>query len=64
MSFTVRRRTQEIGVRMALGARQRGVLRMVLWQGLWRVALGVAIGLWPRRACSRAMPGVIFFVFR
>ena len=47
MSFTVRRRTQEIGVRMALGASQRGVLRMVLWQGLWRVAVGVAIGLWP-----------------
>ena len=47
MSFTVRRRTQEIGVRMALGASQRSVLRMVLWQGLWRVAVGVAIGLWP-----------------
>jgi len=47
MSFTVRRRTQEIGVRMALGASQRGVLGLVLWQGLWRVALGVAAGLWP-----------------
>ena len=47
MAFTVRRRTQEIGVRMALGASQRGVLRMVLWQGLWRVALGIALGLWP-----------------
>ncbi len=47
MAFTVRRRTQEIGVRMALGASRRGVMRMVLWQGLWRVALGVAIGLWP-----------------
>ena len=47
MAFTVRRRTQEIGVRMALGASQRGVLRMVLWQGLWRVALGVALGVVP-----------------
>jgi putative ABC transport system permease protein len=47
MAFTVRRRTQEIGVRMALGASRRGVLRMVLWQGLWRVSLGVAIGLVP-----------------
>jgi ABC-type antimicrobial peptide transport system permease subunit len=47
MSFTVRRRTQEIGVRMALGASRRGVLGMVLWQGLWRVALGIALGLWP-----------------
>ncbi len=47
MAFTVRRRTQEIGVRMALGASRRGVLRMVLWQGCWRVALGIALGLWP-----------------
>jgi hypothetical protein len=47
MAFTVRRRTQEIGVRMALGASQRGVLGMVLWQGVWRVAIGVAAGLWP-----------------
>ncbi len=47
MSFTVRRRTHEIAVRMALGASRHSVLRMVLWQGCWRVALGVAIGLWP-----------------
>jgi len=47
MAFTVRRRTQEIGVRMALGASQRGVLGLVLWQGLWRVALGIALGLAP-----------------
>jgi predicted permease len=47
MAFSVRRRTQEIGVRMALGASQRGVLGLVLWQGLWRVALGVALGIVP-----------------
>ncbi len=47
MAFTVRRRTHEIGVRMALGASRRGMLRMVLWQGFWRVAVGVALGLWP-----------------
>lgn len=47
MAFSVRRRTQEIGVRMALGATQRGVLGKVLWQGMWRVALGIAIGLVP-----------------
>jgi putative ABC transport system permease protein len=32
---------------MALGASRHGVMRMVLWQGCWRVALGIAIGLWP-----------------
>ena len=47
MAFTVRRRTHEIAVRMALGASRRGVLGMMLWQGCWRVALGVAIGLVP-----------------
>ena len=47
MAFTVRRRTAEIGVRMALGASQRRVLGTILWQGLWRVALGIAIGIGP-----------------
>ena len=47
MAFSVRRRTQEIGVRMALGASRGRVLRMVLWQGTWRVAAGVLLGLVP-----------------
>jgi predicted permease len=44
ISFSVARRVQEIGVRMALGARPSDVLRMILRQGLWLVAIGVAIG--------------------
>jgi predicted permease len=47
MAFSVRRRTQEIGVRMALGASRGRVMRTILWQGLWRVAVGVALGLVP-----------------
>ena len=47
MAFTVRRRTHEIGVRMALGASRRSMVRMVLWQGVWRVGVGVVLGLWP-----------------
>ncbi len=47
MAFSVRRRTQEIGVRMALGASRGTVVRMVLWQGMWRVTLGVVLGLAP-----------------
>jgi predicted permease len=45
MSFAVSRRTQEIGVRMALGASGRSVLQLVLRQGLWQIGIGLAIGV-------------------
>src|SRR3989454_149379 len=45
MSFSVSQRTQELGVRMALGADRRRILRMVLRQGSLLTALGVAIGV-------------------
>lgn len=47
MAFGVRQRTQEIGVRMAMGAERGTVLRMILWQGMWRVAAAVAVGMIP-----------------
>jgi ABC-type antimicrobial peptide transport system permease subunit len=45
MSYSVRSRTREIGIRMALGAKPRKVLEMVLRQGLTLTAIGLAIGL-------------------
>jgi len=45
MSFAVNQRTQEFGVRMALGANDRTILGMVLKQGVVQIALGVALGL-------------------
>jgi putative ABC transport system permease protein len=45
MSFSVNQRQQEFGVRMALGADARRILRMVLQQGAWQIGTGLACGL-------------------
>ncbi|MFZ5495214.1 MAG: ABC transporter permease [Verrucomicrobiota bacterium] len=45
MSFSVNQRSQEFGVRMALGADNLRILSMVLRQGLWQIGLGLAVGL-------------------
>lgn len=45
MSFAVSQRTQEFGIRMALGADARRILRMVMSQGAWQLAIGLALGI-------------------
>jgi predicted permease len=44
MSFSVRRRTTEVGIRMALGAEPRDVIGMILRQGLWQMGVGLLLG--------------------
>jgi putative ABC transport system permease protein len=55
-----RRRTQEIGIRVALGAKSRDVLRLILRQGLALAAVGITIGLIAAMAGSRLMSAVLF----
>jgi ABC-type antimicrobial peptide transport system permease subunit len=45
ISFSVSQRTHEIGIRMALGAEARNVLKMILRQGAWIVSAGVGLGV-------------------
>jgi ABC-type antimicrobial peptide transport system permease subunit len=44
ISFSVRQRTREIGLRMALGATAESVRRMIIWEGMRLVAVGVVLG--------------------
>ena len=62
ISYSVAQRTQEIGVRMALGAESGSLLGMVVGQGLRLAALGVVIGLILAMACSRLLESQFFGV--
>ncbi len=62
ISYVAGQRTQEIGIRMALGAERRDVLQMVLGEGAKMALLGVAIGLVATFGLTRLMTSMLFGV--
>jgi putative ABC transport system permease protein len=62
MSYTVSQRTQEVGIRMALGAQRGNVLRMVLRQGTILALIGVVIGIGLAALVTRSLSIFLFGV--
>jgi len=62
MAYLVSEQTQEIGIRMALGAERFGVLRLIVRRGMWTVLVGLIIGMPVAYACARLMASLIFGV--
>ncbi|MGC1619446.1 MAG: ABC transporter permease [Candidatus Acidiferrum sp.] len=62
ISYVVQQRTQEIGVRVALGAKRTDVLRLVLGTGMKMAAIGVAIGIAAAFGLTRLMASLLFGV--
>jgi putative ABC transport system permease protein len=62
ISYSVTQRTQEVGIRMALGAQTGDVIRLILKQGLTLTLIGVAAGVLGALAAARVMSGLLYGV--
>jgi ABC-type antimicrobial peptide transport system permease subunit len=62
VAYSVEQRTGEIGIRMALGAQQAGILQMVVRQAMGLAAVGLAVGLGVAWAASRSLTSLLYAV--
>jgi putative ABC transport system permease protein len=62
LAFLVNMRTHEIGIRMALGASRRDVLKLIVGQGMLLTIIGIVIGLVGAFALTRIMSSLLFGV--
>jgi predicted permease len=62
LAFSVARRTNEIGIRMALGAQQSSIVSMVMRRGLVPVAFGLAVGVAGALALGKLLSGLLFAI--
>jgi predicted permease len=62
MSYSVTQRTQEFGIRMALGAEGSNILRLVVREGLWLAGIGLAIGIVIAVFVARTLAGLLYGV--
>ena len=60
LAYAVEQRTTEIGIRMALGAGRARVLGLMIWQGVWPVLLGLAIGIAAAAGATRVLATTLF----
>jgi putative ABC transport system permease protein len=60
MSYAIEQRTQELGIRMALGAAHRATVGMVVWQGMRLALIGVVLGLAAAFGLMRVLSGLLF----
>jgi putative ABC transport system permease protein len=60
MSYSVNQRTQEIGIRLAMGAQRGDVLRLILGNGMTMVLVGIAVGLGLSTVLTKSMSALLF----
>ena len=62
VAFSVAQRTREIGIRVALGAERKQIMRLIAWQGMQVVLIGVALGLPISFLLARQIAGMLYAV--